>query len=181
MCKVNWEERVFLLAKDFYSSGNYSSIEGAINDAFEFKEIYLMVAKQFGECDDIEDKEKEKKKREKSFDPYEDLSYVEDKYLSLWKEWLDYKRQIKSQYKTQKGAKTQYTSWVNFSEGSLNLAKAIIKRSIENSWSGLFELSPKEKALYGSPRTPFGYVAEYEDLRKDKEDDKLFIGGVEYR
>lgn len=172
MCKANWEERLFTIASGLYINGN--TVMDSIEMALEFKENFI---REIG--DEEEPKEKEKKKKDKSFDPYEDLSYVEDKYLSLWKEWLDYKRQIKSQYKTQKGAKTQYTSWVNFSEGSINLAKAIIKRSIENSWSGLFELSPKEKALYGSPRTPYGYVAEYEDLRKDE--GKLVIGGVTYK
>ena len=75
---------------------------------------------------------------------------------------------------------TQYNSWVRFSEDSINLANAIIKRSIENSWSGLFELKDKEKALYGSPRTPYGYIVEREDLSK-KEDGKLVIDGVTYR
>lgn len=173
MCKVNWEERVFNVASNLFIRG--CSIEESIVLAKAFKEQFLAEMEEEEEAE----KPKEKKKREKGFDPYEDLSYVAPKYLPLWKEWLDYKKSIKAQYKTQKGAKTQYNSWVNFSEGSINLATAIIKRSIENSWSGLFELNAKEKALYGSPRTPFGYVAEVEDLGSN--DGKLIIGGIEYR
>lgn len=171
MCKVNWEERMFHIASGLFINGN--SITDSIDMAKMFKERFEI---EFGE----DDEPKERKKKDKGFNPYEDLSYVEDKYKFLWKEWLDYKKSIKSQYKTQKGAVTQYNSWVRFSEGSINLANAIIKRSIENSWSGLFELKDKEKALYGSPRTPYGFIVEKEDLGK-KEDGKLVIGGVTYR
>ena len=170
MCKINWEERLFHIASGLFINGN--SITDSIDMAKMFKEQFEI---EFGE-----EEPKEKKKKEKGYNPYEDLSYVEDKYKILWKEWLDYKKSIKSQYKTQKGAVTQYNSWVKFSEGSINLANAIIKRSIENSWSGLFELKDKEKALYGSPRTPYGFIVEKEELGK-KDDGKLVIGGTIYR
>lgn len=139
-----------------------------------FKEQFVA---EFSEEDEAP---KEKKKKEKGFNPYDDLSYVDKRFESLWLEWLDYKKAIKSQYKTQKGVETQYRSWIKYSEDNINLANAIIKRSIEHSWSGLFELSEKEKALYGSPRTPYGFIAEEVDLHK-KKDDKVIIGGTLYK
>ena len=163
MAEINWEERVFEVAKQLYAGGDYRSVRDAIDDAIRFKDDYIEYMTE-NELLGFSSK-KEKKASRKSgvtFDVREDLSYVEGKYLSLWNEWLDYKDEIKKQYKTQRGAQMQYNSWVKYAEGSLNLANAIVKRSIEQSWDGLFELSAKQKALFGGPSSPYGFIAEME-------------------
>ena len=94
-------------------------------------------------------------KKKAKFDVYADLSYVDAEYADIWKEWLEYKDAIKSQYNAQKGAIIQYNSLLKYADNNVVLANAIVKRSIERSWQGLFELSDKEKALYLSERSPY--------------------------
>ena len=94
-------------------------------------------------------------KKKAKFDVYADLSYVDVEYADIWKEWLEYKDAIKSQYNAQKGAIIQYNSLLKYADNNVVLANAIVKRSIERSWQGLFELNDKEKALYLSERSPY--------------------------
>ena len=94
-------------------------------------------------------------KKKAKFDVYADLSYVDAEYADIWKEWLEYKDAIKSQYNAQKGAIIQYNSLLKYADNNVVLANAIVKRSIERSWQGLFELNDKEKALYLSERSPY--------------------------
>ena len=102
-----------------------------------------------------EEKDKSFSKKKAKFDVYADLSYVDAEYADIWKEWLEYKDAIKSQYNAQKGAIIQYNSLLKYADNNVVLANAIVKRSIERSWQGLFELNDKEKALYLSERSPY--------------------------
>lgn len=102
-----------------------------------------------------EEKDKSFPKKKAKFDVYADLSYVDAEYADIWKEWLEYKDAIKSQYNAQKGAIIQYNSLLKYADNNVVLANAIVKRSIERSWQGLFELNDKEKALYLSERSPY--------------------------
>ena len=94
-------------------------------------------------------------KKKAKFDVYADLSYVDAAYADVWKEWLEYKDAINKQYKAQQGAVSQYKSLLKYADNNPILVNAIVKRSIENSWQGLFELSDKEKAFYMSERSPY--------------------------
>lgn len=127
---------------------------------------------------DIENKEKEDKsssKKKLSFNVREDLSYVEQKYIEIWQEWLDYKDEIKKQYKTQRGAITQYNSLVKYANDNPTLANAIVKTSIEHSWDGLFALNEKQIDLFLSPKSPYGIIDQQGDDRT------LIINGVCYK
>ena len=109
-------------------------------------------------------------KKKAKFDVYADLSYVDAEYADIWKEWLEYKDAIKSQYNAQKGAIIQYNSLLKYADNNVVLANAIVKRSIERSWQGLFELNDKEKALYLSERSP--YYTKSNTLPKGWEQDR---------
>lgn len=155
-----------------------------------------------------EHKEKKKERIDKSipkkkakFDVYADLSYVDAAYADIWKEWLEYKDAINKQYKAQQGAISQYKSLLKYADNNAILANAIVKRSIENSWQGLFELSDKEKAFYMSERSPYstttntstntntlpkGWTQERYDMYIRNgytitEDGRLFKDGKEYK
>lgn len=106
------------------------------------------------------DKSKRKKHKAK-FDVYADLSYVDEAYVDIWREWLEYKDAINKQYNVQKGAISQYKSLLKYADNNVILANAIVKKSIEHSWNGLFGLSDKEKELYLSERSPY-YVKSIE-------------------
>lgn len=98
---------------------------------------------------------KENNKKKNSFDVRSDLSYVDETFLPLWEEWLDYKDEIGKPYKTQRGAKMQYSSWLKYSDNNIDLANVIIKRSIEQSWDGLFSLTDKQKEFFLSDKSPY--------------------------
>lgn len=108
------------------------------------------------------DKSISKNKKKNVFNAREDLSYVERDFLNLWNEWLDYKDQIGKQYKTQRGAIMQYKSFMKYCENSEILARAIICRSIEQSWDGLFALTDKQKEFFMSPNSPYMEQVEKE-------------------
>lgn len=140
-------------------------------------------------------------KKKAKFDAYADLSYVDAAYADIWKEWLEYKDAINKQYKAQQGAVSQYKSLLKYADNNPILANAIVKRSIENSWQGLFELSDKEKAFYMSERSPYstttntstpsltlpkGWTQERYDMYIRNgytitEDGRLFKDGKEYK
>ena len=102
-----------------------------------------------------EGKDKSFPKKKAKFDAYADLSYVDAAYADVWKEWLKYKDAINSPYKAQEGAVLQYKSLLKYADNNPVLANAIVKKSIERSWQGVFELSDKEKELYLSERSPY--------------------------
>lgn len=125
--------------------------------------------------------------KKKEFDVYADLSYVDAPYTAIWQEWLDYKKEIKKQYKTQRGAESQYNVLIKYANNNPILANAIVKISIEHSWDGLFPLSDKQMAFFLSPKSPYaveekGYELEMsEQTYTEETDDNIFINGQVYK
>ena len=119
-------------------------------------------------------------KKKKAFNVREDLSYVAEEFLNLWNEWLDYKDEIKKQYKTLRGASSQYASLVKFSDGNIELATAIVKRSIEQSWDGLFSLTDKQKTFYLSKSNPYAKTL-FDDSKEEQKEDTFTFNGQIYR
>lgn len=119
------------------------------------------------------------KKKALSFDVRADLSYVDEEFSDIWNEWLDYKDEIKKQYKTQRGAKMQYASLLKYADNNVILANAIVKRSIEQSWDGVFELSDKQKTLFLSSNSPYAIEVPVSTTTESK--DTICINGQIYR
>ena len=105
--------------------------------------------------EDKEERDKSLSKKDKRYDANADLSYVDAPYADIWQEWLDYKKEIKKQYKTQRGAKSQYNTLVKYANNNPILANAIVKISIEHSWDGLFALTDKQIAFFLSQKSPY--------------------------
>ena len=102
-----------------------------------------------------EEKDKSIPKKKTKFNVRDDLSYVDAPYVAIWQEWLDYKTEIKKQYKTQRGAKSQYQTLIKYANNNPILANAIVKISIEHSWDGLFPLSDKQTDFFLSQKSPY--------------------------
>ena len=102
-----------------------------------------------------EERDKSLSKKDKRYDANADLSYVDAPYSAIWQEWLDYKKEIKKQYKTQRGAKSQYNTLIKYANNNPILANAIVKISIEHSWDGLFALTDKQIAFFLSQKSPY--------------------------
>jgi predicted DNA-binding ArsR family transcriptional regulator len=130
----------------------------------------------------IEQKRDNKNKKDKTFNVRADLSYVEDIFFNIWNEWLDYKDEIKKQYKTQRGAKTQYNSLVKYANNNPILANAIVKQSIERSWDGLFALTDKQVDLFLSRKSPYSIDNNSEQLiAQQSQSETLIINGQIYK
>ena len=120
--------------------------------------------------EDVKQEEKEEidksiSKKRAAYNANADLSYVDAPYAAIWQEWLDYKKEIKKQYKTQRGAESQYKVLIKYANNNPILANAIVKISIEHSWDGIFPLSDKQMAFFLSPKSPYaveekGYEVE---------------------
>ena len=105
--------------------------------------------------EDKEERDKSLSKKDERYDANADLSYVDAPYADIWQEWLDYKKEIKKQYKTQRGAKSQYNTLIKYANNNPILANAIVKISIEHSWDGLFALTDKQIAFFLSQKSPY--------------------------
>lgn len=165
MCKINWEERVYQTAKDFYASGEYS-MEGAINEALEFKEIYLMVLEQVGEYQEDAPKEKREKPKVTKDEGFEAA-------------WLLYRR---------KGSKKKaLEQWNRLTDEERETAKGHIPAYIDSvsdiKYQKDFERYLRDKCfndvVYKNNRVLFD--ANEAKETKEKDSTTLIIGGVTYR
>ena len=134
-----------------------------------------------------EERDKSLSKKDERYDANADFSYVDDPYVAIWQEWLDYKKEIKKQYKTQRGAKSQYNTLIKYANNNPILANAIVKISIEHSWDGLFALTDKQMAFFLSQKSPYaveenGHEVEMsEQTYTEETDDNIFINGQVYK
>ena len=134
-----------------------------------------------------EERDKSLSKKKAAYNANADLSYVDAPYADIWQEWLDYKKEIKKQYKTQRGAKSQYNTLIKYANNNPILANAIVKISIEHSWDGLFALTDKQMAFFLSQKSPYaieekGYEVEMsEQTYTEETDDNIFINGQVYK
>jgi len=55
--------------------------------------------------------------------------------------YLDYRKEIKKPYKSQKSLDAKYKEFLRITYGNVATAKAIVDKTIENQWIGLFELN----------------------------------------
>lgn len=152
------------MAKDLYTSGEYS-MEGAINEAFEFKEIYLMVANQLGESE--EESVKEQKPKASKDEGFESA-------------WLLYRR---------KGSKKKaLEQWARLTDEEREVAKGHIPAYIDSvsdiKYQKDFERYLRDKCfndvVYKNGRVLFDVNDKKEDTSSN-ETTKLIIGGTVYR
>lgn len=73
-----------------------------------------------------------------------EINTFPDGWFKIWEEWLSYKKIIKKNYKTDISEKTAFNKLLETSKNNKDLAVKIINQSIENDWSGFFELKNKE-------------------------------------
>ena len=96
----------------------------------------------------LEAKEQELRKLEsllkaKSGETPPNLDFVSEEFKSTFQLWLDYKRERKESYKSEKSLKIAYNQLVKLSGNNPDTAKLIIEQSIASNWQGLFELKNK--------------------------------------
>lgn len=78
---------------------------------------------------------------------YESFSFdfVNEEFYDVFVEWLNYKRERKEKYKTQKSLELAFSKLLRLSDYNLQNAKEIVEQSMANNWAGLFKLKEDGK------------------------------------
>lgn len=170
---------------------NFIGYEDSSDGGYEDSSLHINNNKEKSNKEKEIDKSISKKKGSNAFDVREDLSYVTEAYADIWKEWLDYKDEIKKQYKTQRGARLQYASLVRYANNNPILANAIVKNSIEHSWDGIFAITDKQREFFLSPKSPYAFsdsekqkvqsIVNGEQPTTQYTDEPVIINGTLYR
>jgi len=82
---------------------------------------------------------------------------IQKEFMPIIEDWLDYKKDRKEIYKSEKGLKAFVNRLVKFSSGNVESAKEIIETSMANGWKGIFELKTPQK----NSENHSGYVENF--------------------
>ena len=84
------------------------------------------------------------------------FDFIESEYSVCFLEWIDYKKEKKQSYKTQKSLESCYHNLKLLSDVDPEKAKQIVFNSISNNYSGLFKLKSDTKTQKDETRN---YIA----------------------
>jgi len=82
-----------------------------------------------------------------------DFSFVEESFREVFYEWLQYKRERKEKYKSQRSLKLCYDKLKRLSNGDAATARLIVEESMSNNYAGLFELKDRRPSGNGQYMT----------------------------
>jgi hypothetical protein len=80
-----------------------------------------------------------------------DFDFISNEFLETFTLWLEYKKDRRQNYKSEKSLKACYNKLVKLSKNDPVIAEQIVNESIANNWSGLFELK-NDKCEYGNKK-----------------------------
>ena len=80
-----------------------------------------------------------------------DFDFISDEFLEAFSLWLEYKKDRRENYKSEKSLKACYNKLVKLSKGNPAVASQIVDESIANNWAGFFELK-NNKNEYGNKK-----------------------------
>lgn len=69
-----------------------------------------------------------------------DISFVSDDFKDVFSSWLEYKREKKESYKSNKALEACYKKLLELSNNNPDTARLIVEQSMASNWSGIFEL-----------------------------------------
>ena len=147
-----------LIKKEALIKGNYNklnydrtswyAITQNVKSIYENREIHFTVWGN-GNTQTVKpipnSKTDNKPNNKKTYSKLESYFFCSDDWFLIWEKWLEYKSEIKSNYKTNLSESTAYKKLLELSNNNLEIADKIIMQSIENDWKGLFELKNNEK------------------------------------
>ena len=120
-------------------SGTLSEQKGATSINININETNTPVSPQ-GELfknPEVESKDPKKKKGQKKELSFE---FVEVAYKSVFMRFMEYRKEIKKPFKSQKGIEGCYADLKKFSGNNVQKAASIVQQSISNEYQGLFPL-----------------------------------------
>ena len=74
------------------------------------------------------------------------VDFVSPEFVHVFTVWLEYKRERKESYKSEKSLKAAYSKLLQLSGNDPAKASAIVEQSMANNWAGLFELKERKHA-----------------------------------
>ena len=77
------------------------------------------------------------------------ISVFDEGWLDVWDEWLQFKKEIKKNYKTERSEMAAFNKLKLLSDNDHHKARKIIQQSIENDWVGFFELKEEKNNKSG--------------------------------
>ncbi|MHC8418191.1 hypothetical protein SD317_22915, partial [Bacteroides hominis] len=66
----------------------------------------------------------------------DELSFVSFEFLDVFLLWLEYKKERREKYKSDRSVKACYDKLVKLSGNDANVANEIVNQSIANNWAG---------------------------------------------
>ncbi|MBR1525058.1 MAG: hypothetical protein IJ640_00160 [Prevotella sp.] len=89
-----------------------------------------------------------------------DLSFIAEEYREAYMMWLEYKREKKEMYKTQRSVELNYKHALSLAENNPEVLRLIVEQSIANDWKGLFAIKqnyqPQKPIAYGNQNNRAG-------------------------
>lgn len=89
------------------------------------------------------------------------IDFVNPEYAETFTTWLEYKRERRESYKSDKSLRAAYSKLLQLSENDPQKATAIIEQSMANNWAGLFELKTERNG--NQNRNPYSSKQEAND------------------
>lgn len=80
-----------------------------------------------------------------------DFDFISNEFLETFTLWLEYKKDRRENYKSEKSLKACYNKLVKLSKGNPAVASSNVDESIANNWAGFFELK-NNKNEYGNKK-----------------------------
>ncbi|PRY51502.1 uncharacterized protein DUF4373 [Arcticibacter pallidicorallinus] len=88
-----------------------------------------------------------------------DFSFIDPDFKPLFMRWIDFRKQLKKNFKNQKMLEQNYSHLMKLSGGDLKQATLIVDYSISNQYQGLFEIK-KTYAAGTQNRTNFAAIGD---------------------
>jgi len=120
----------------------YSVLDNGNKDASIVSDIESTQSK-VKESKENNNKEEIKKEEKKKFSF--DFSSFDENFIEHVNLWLEYKKERKEPYKSQKGLNAFYNKLIDYSKNDPDTAKKIIEQSMANNWAGIFELKESQQ------------------------------------
>lgn len=88
------------------------------------------------------------------------IDFVSPEYAEAFATWLEYKRERRESYKSDKSLRAAYSKLLQLSDNDPQKAASIVQQSMANNWAGLFELKTERN---GTNRNPYPSKQEAND------------------
>ena len=121
---------------------NSTSVQQNLTQSNKIKEKKIKEKKE-KEIKENNNKEEIKKEEKKKFSF--DFSNFDENFIEHVNSWLEYKKERKEPYKSQKGLNAFYNKLIDYSKNDPDTANKIIEQSMANNWAGIFELKESQQ------------------------------------